>query len=347
LVLISLFVYFLVRTATFSHWVAGFFTSSYPLLWILNVLFVIVYFFTNPKKSLLSLFCLVLMSWGIFERTLKIIPPETKKEDQFSFSVLSYNLMYGNYFAYKSGSDKLTAATQKKTLDTLTADVFCFQEFYNDKKTPDFNILKNLKRKLPYYEFIDKNPNHIDAQGLVGLAVFSRFPIVAKKELYWPPNNNGLLIVDLKISEQDTIRLMNVHLKSMGIRVQRVLKENKFDKEEGISIIQKLKTGFTKRAIQTNELEKEIIKSPYPVILAGDFNEMPYGYSYGKARSHLNNSFEDAGFGFGFTYRKILNFLRIDNIFYDKRKLKIQHFSTLHQLKTSDHYPVKSWFKVR
>ena len=101
------------------------------------------------------------------------------------------------------------------------------------------------------------------------------------------------------------------------------------------------------QVLNKNKVENWIDESPYPVILAGDLNELPYGYAYGRLRAKLKNSFEEKGFGFGFTYHKILSFLRIDNQFFDDRKIEILNFRTLSNVPFSDHYPVKAWYIIK
>jgi endonuclease/exonuclease/phosphatase (EEP) superfamily protein YafD len=59
----------------------------------------------------------------------------------------------------------------------------------------------------------------------------------------------------------------------------------------------------------------------------------------------MKNGFEKAGKGFGFTYNKVLFFLRIDNIFYDDL-LDILDFKTHSQVDYSDHYPVSAVFSL-
>ncbi len=255
--------------------------------------------------------------------------------------------MYGNYQSYKTGKDSLTGPSQKAVLDTLSSDIICLQEFYNDRKNPDFNLIKSLKKTRPHYIFIDKNPNHLDGQGAVGLAIFSRFPIVNKQEIYWSPNNNGVLAADIVINN-DTLRLINFQLRSMGIRIGKILKkDNKLDTDETKNVLSLLKEGFTVRGIQMNSLEEVISQSPYPVIAAGDINELPYGYAYGRINKKLRNSFEESGFGFGFTYHKILSFLRIDQQFYDQKNVSNINFATYNDIPFSDHYPIKGWYILK
>jgi endonuclease/exonuclease/phosphatase family metal-dependent hydrolase len=345
--LYSLLVYQLVYSAEIKHWLAGFLMMSYPLMLIGNLFFFFTYIFVRPLKSLLSLITLLIVTLGIFQRTLKVIPPDIKPKDAFTFSVLSYNLMYGNYHSYKTGKDMLTGPSQKAVLDTLSSDIICLQEFYNDKRNPDFNLLKKLKKTRPHFVFMDKSPNHNEGQGAVGLAIFSRFPIINKEEVYWSPNNNGILSADLVINS-DTLRLINFQLRSMGIRIGKILKkDNKLDTEETKNVISLLKEGFTSRGIQMNTLDKMISNSPYPVLAAGDLNELPYGYAYGRMNKKLRNAFEESGFGFGFTYHKILSFLRIDQQFYDKSKITNINFETLNEIPFSDHYPIKGWYDLK
>src|SRR5690606_3320508 len=106
----------------------------------------------------------------------------------------------------------------------------------------------------------------------------------------------------------------------------------------------KLKNGIQMRASQVKILSEHIQNSPYPVILAGDFNDVPYSYTYFTLRSILRNAFEEAGRGFGFTYNQVLFFLRIDNIFFGEG-LEAKVFKTHREVDYSDHYPISAVLK--
>lgn len=319
---------------------------TFPLVLLGHLFFFLVWASGKSAKALLSLF-LLLITYSVFERTLKINPPDIKPNPPFTFSLVSYNLMYGDYHQFVSGENKQTGLGLSNLMDTLTSDIKCFQELYNDEKYHEFDLLRRVSRRNAYYVYMHSNVDNNKGQGAIGLAIFSRFPIISKKELYWPPNNNGMLAADIVI-DKDTVRVINVQLKSMGIRVQKILKkDNKIDKVETKNVLSKLKGGFEDRGLQVNMLESWIEESPYPVILAGDFNELPYGYAYGRVRKKLKNSFEETGFGFGFTYHKVLSFLRIDNQFFDSRKIDNIDFLTMDNVPFSDHYPVKAWYLMK
>jgi endonuclease/exonuclease/phosphatase family metal-dependent hydrolase len=57
----------------------------------------------------------------------------------------------------------------------------------------------------------------------------------------------------------------------------------------------------------------------------------------------MENSFEKAGTGFGFTYNKFPWAIRIDHQFYDK-KLRAVQFQVFSDNKYSDHYPTQSGY---
>jgi endonuclease/exonuclease/phosphatase family metal-dependent hydrolase len=104
-----------------------------------------------------------------------------------------------------------------------------------------------------------------------------------------------------------------------------------------------LKQGFVKRAQQAEELKTNISKSPYPVIVAGDFNDTPVSYSYTTIRKGLKDSFVNSGYGAGFTYKGKYPANRIDYILYDNA-LENRYFEII-KVKYSDHYPVAAYFK--
>jgi endonuclease/exonuclease/phosphatase family metal-dependent hydrolase len=62
-------------------------------------------------------------------------------------------------------------------------------------------------------------------------------------------------------------------------------------------------------------------------------------------KSLLNNAFEEAGNGFGFTYNGKLFFLRIDNQFVDEG-LTVTDFRTHRNIPFSDHFPISATYSL-
>lgn len=342
--LYSLLVYQLVFSANIQHWIGGFLMLSFPLVLLGNLFFVVVWALGRSVKVLLSL-ALLLMTWSVKDRTLKLGIKE-REAGKTDFSLLSYNIMYADYNNYKREAPGKTVKGISETVVSLEADIKCFQEFYNDEKTYEFDLIRRTATKTPYYVYMHSEKGNDRGKGTIGLATFSRYPIIRKEEMYWPTNNNGLLSTDIVVNG-DTIRVINFQLKSMGIRVNRMFDGgHKLNRKETRTVFSQLKNGFSERGNEVGVLETWISRSPYPVIVAGDLNELPYGYAYGKLRRLLHNGFEEAGRGFGFTYRKILSFLRIDNQFFDPAGFRIVNFKTLNQYNYSDHYPVYGEYEI-
>lgn len=341
LVVYSLLIYQLSYSATVKHWFGGFLMMSLPVVLILNICFVFLWLLFRSWNFLFSLAILIL-GWTFINRTYRFDNSINLTSKPNSISVLSYNLMYFDVYSYVHEQKKENALNMLKYVRILDADIKCFQEFYNWDEFKDFRTIRMLKRKNPYYTYMFSTPGNENGQGEIGLAIFSKYPIIHKEEKYWKPNNNGLLAADI-VRGNDTIRVINVQLKSMGVRVDKLIQARNDEdaaKKEAKTIFGQLKEGFELRAIQVKMLEDWILKSPYPVLVCGDFNELPYGYAYGRIRKSLKNAFENAGNKFGFTYHRRPGYLRIDNQFFDDRYFEINGFRTFDDIPYSDHYPI-------
>ena len=106
-----------------------------------------------------------------------------------------------------------------------------------------------------------------------------------------------------------------------------------------------LKKGFIKRASQARVVKDHIDKSPFPVIVVGDFNDTPVSYAYTRIRKGLNDSFVNSGYGAGFTYKGNYPPNRIDYILYDNSL--INSYFEIMKVKYSDHYPIISYFRKK
>lgn len=349
LAFLTLLGYQLSYSADVGHWAAGFIMLVTPVLMIANVVFCLFWLLTNYRRMWLSALVL-LIGVPLMGRSFRFPSFEkTTLTGSSKISLLSYNVKYCNSASY--AKDNASVLSIVNTLDTLSADIKCFQELYNNNGAANLRTIYKLTDTHPYYTYMHSAADNNEGQGHIGLAVFSKYPIIRKQEVFWKMNNNGMLLTDIVVNE-DTVRVINVQMHSMGIRVQKVIdaRENKDEekvKVETKNILSLLKVGFEKRRIQADELSKWIAESPYPTLVCGDFNEIPFGYAYGHTRKQLRNAFENSGSGFGFTYNKLPNVIRIDNQFYDDTKIDNYAFETLDDIAYSDHYPVRGWYVIR
>lgn len=335
--LVSLALFFSVYISPEYFPYVGLATLTIPLLLVINGFIFIALVLAKRKLALLPLIALVI-GWKFVGVTFQL---RTQPEVENGLSVLSYNV---HMFSYnKNGNDK--NSTSKNLIQWLKenpADIKCFQEFYQDPTTPSRNTIKQLGKETGYnhfYQVIQGNPK----SSTFGMAIFSKYPIINEGIVLDSRSTNGIIFADIKV-EKDTIRIYNAHLESMNIPSAEL---SDFDgiKENYRQTLRKLKRGQVARASQLEILMEHMENSPYANILVGDFNDVPYSYTYFTLRNIMNNGFEKAGKGFGFTYNKVLFFLRIDNVFFDKA-LKILDFKTHSEVDYSDHYPVSAVFSL-
>jgi len=254
--------------------------------------------------------------------------------------VLSYNVRLFNLGIKQDDKKSLTKNSIQWAKD-FPADIKCFQEFYQNYTIPTYNSIKQISKEGTYeytYEMMEGQVK----KNSYGLAIFSKYPIINSGKVFQNRWTNGAIFADVKVNK-DTIRVYNTHLESMSIKADDL---NNIDgiKENYKDTYRKLRSGTVIRANQVDLLKEHIQLSPYPVIVAGDFNDLPYSYTYSTLKADLKNAFEEAGRGFGFTYNRVLFFLRIDNIFHDPI-FEAKDFQTHREVDYSDHYPISAIFQ--
>ena len=334
--LTSLFLFLSVQLPPEKFAYTGLLPLLIPFFLLINLLLLVILILAKRRLMVVPLAALVI-GWKFISITFQLNPKQTDAE---GISVLSYNT---HLFNFREFVEQDQPNNSVQWVKDNPSDIKCLQEFLQDYTTPSHNAIKELSEGGAYeyaYHVVDGNPK----KRFYGLAIFSKYPIINEGLVFDNKKNNGAMFVDIKV-DTDTLRIYNTHLESMSIIASR-LGNMEGIKKNYRSTLGKLKNGIQMRASQVKILSEHIQNCPYPVILAGDFNDVPYSYTYFTLKSFLLNAFEEAGRGFGFTYNKVLFFLRIDNIFYDER-LTAKQFKTHREVDYSDHYPISAVFEIK
>jgi endonuclease/exonuclease/phosphatase family metal-dependent hydrolase len=221
------------------------------------------------------------------------------------------------------------------------------------------DILAEMKRQsvdiFCIQEYVDRSGNHYNSErykeyfismvnGRADMAICSRYPILRSGTIdFGEATNNSAMWADIDINGKQ-IRVFNAHLETTGFN--RVLHNQakliaKGGGMEDNALIKAIYGGYTHgmavRARQADLLASEISQSEIPVIVCGDFNDVPYSYVYRKVLGDLVDGFRECGRGFMYTMSGAKK-ARIDYIFHDS-SMKGEKYYRL-DMSYSDHYPV-------
>ncbi len=181
------------------------------------------------------------------------------------------------------------------------------------------------------------------------LVLFSAYPIINSHDFYMDGKSYGFY-VDLNI-EGKTIRLFNLHLESNHFDRSdyQIFTETdaSFDdkrRDHMLGLLQKLKKYSVKRSFQARTIRTEIAKSPFPVIIGGDFNDTPASFAVQYISGDMKDAFKEQGFGYSNTYNGELPPMRIDFLLFDQ-SFSILDYQVL-EVDLSDHFPVLADFKI-
>ncbi len=322
----------------------AFFGLAYPYLLLINIILAIVWFALLRFEALISVL-VIAVGFTHFSNYIKLVKPEGNKNN--TFKVLSYNVRLFNYFENNHG-----ITSEKRIFQFLKSqkpDIICLQEFFlmgNPKVEESLMISALGGGYYSHMKIIGSGKNRY-----YGILTLSRFPIVRKGEIIHPGSSSLSIYTDVLI-QKDTIRIYNNHLQSFRLRSlersfieQLTINDDKQTMAEVKNLSVSLKKGFVRRAQQAEVVKGQINRSPYPVIVLGDFNDTPVSYAYRKMRKGLKDSFVNSGYGAGFTYKGNYPPNRIDYILYDNTL--INSYFEIIKVKYSDHYPIISYFKMR
>lgn len=287
-----------------------------PLFIILNLAFVL-YWLLKAKKQLLLSAIILLLGYGKVLSLYKFTSSKDVEETD-AISVMNYNVRLFNLYNWIEKENVENAIVN--LIEEEVPDVLSIQEYHPHEKV-------NLS-KYPF-KFEDLSGERVR----YGQAIFSKFPIVNSGSVSFPNTANNAIYADV-VKGNDTIRIYNVHLQSLGI--EEDLEDLK--REDSERVLKRARETFKMQQEQAELFVTHKEGSPHKVVICGDFNNTAFSYVYKEIKGELKDTFEEAGNGFGRTFDFRYFPIRIDFILVDQA-FEVNSFKVIEE-KLSDHYPV-------
>lgn len=286
-----------------------------PVLLFTHVLFIAFWILVGFKKQfLLSSFCVLLaITFSYFPYKFS----RTVIETENNISVMSYNVR--NFNRYLWIDDKDVPNKISKFIADTNPDILCLQEYYNSKEIA-------INFPYQYVEFRG-------AKSKTGQAIFSKYKIINKGSLDFKKSRNNAIFADI-LRDSDTIRIYNIHLESLGIRPDSVYLSEQNSKR----LLYRLSESFVKQQAQVEQFVQHKKKCKSNIVITGDFNNTAYSWAYDKIKDDFQDTFLQAGNGFGKTYTLKKYPLRIDFILVSEKFQVNEHQNF--KIKFSDHEPI-------
>ena len=275
--------------------------------------------------------------------------------------LLSANCRIFNVYAQLRDPDFASSKGYIRWLAESPADVLCLQEYYNEprgsREAGDvFRTDDRLGRGSGRRSSISVSlTNAIGAE--FGMAIFSRFPIVRRGTIaFGRLTQNHAMWADLARpaartgrGRPDTIRVYNLHLQSMSMAeadIATATESRAGLQQKAPNLLRRFRNGAVARGAQVDTVLAHLARSPYPVLLAGDLNDLPYSYTYDQLADRLQNAWATAGTGIGATYNGRRPALRIDQQFASPQ-WEVLGCQVHQEINWSDHFPLEALYQLR
>ena len=303
----------------------SFISLGVPTIVVLNIMSALYWMFIRFKKALFPISALLI--WYVFLGSFIQFGTEQTLSTAEDLKVMTYN-SYG----FKGRDRKNKEENGKniiKFIQKENPDIVCFQEF-------DHKRIKSGELDFYPYKFVNFEFG-LYRKKLVQ-AIYSKYPIISQGDLDFPNSYNNAIYVDV-LYNQDTVRIYNLHLESLGITSARKTLNKPAEK-----LYKQLGAKFKKQEEQALLVSAHLKTSAYKKIICGDFNNGQYSRIYNVIKGDLLDSFEEKGSGYGKTYNYHGLPVRIDFILAEET-LRVQSHKN-YKVKLSDHFPVMASFTL-
>ncbi|MBR3518504.1 MAG: endonuclease/exonuclease/phosphatase family protein [Paludibacteraceae bacterium] len=319
-----------------NHILPSYLGLAFPYVLLANTAFLLFWIARKKIYFLIPLIAFVIC-YSETRRTFSIGHDHKATGD--TLSVTSYNVQMFQFFAPKE---------KNKTLEHILncgSDIVCVQEFGHSTRKGYLSQKDITDTLLTQYPYCAVYENQLTWNAKIGVAILSKHPIVKKGIIDYESEHNSAIYADI-VFKGDTIRVFDCHFESNKLTEEEkatLRKIKAISKDDANSVVNsvstKMSSSYKLRARQAEVVNNLVKQTKYPIILCGDFNDVPVSYTYHTVLGEeLVDSFAECGSGYGYTYNGKLFHFRIDHIMHSKEMKALQF--RIGKERNSDHYPI-------
>jgi endonuclease/exonuclease/phosphatase family metal-dependent hydrolase len=338
------------------YWIIGILGVGLPLLAIIVLLFALFWILLRSRWAFLSLAALLAGSPQVLRilalhpgRDFPVVPPAG------AIRVMQWNvsLLDQAYLKRPGGNYRL------RILDFIrrqNPDILCMEEFLQPYPVSRFpENIRYISENLHFpYHYFSRDYDWSTIRCQAGVVIFSRYPILDSFQVRYnnmKPRGRGesLAAVDIDVNGK-RIRVFATHLQSLhfGKEDYSVVHSLVHAEPDAVTksrgVLRKFREAYPFRSRQAGIVRHELDASPWPVILCGDFNDIPNSFAYSGIIGDRQDAFLKGGFGLGRSFNSLSPTLRIDYILADKSMEVLNFRRSL--LPYSDHYPLETDLRI-
>jgi endonuclease/exonuclease/phosphatase family metal-dependent hydrolase len=334
-------------------WFISLLAFLFPLFLILLLIFLFFWLFLYARYALISLGCLFI-GWQNIHAFFgfSLYKNDFSHKDSANIRIMTWNVRSWDEFSTKKVSSSGHRLPMLDLVRKQGADILCFQEFYEPTDSTKSNI-RYIRNQLHYPYFIFSRDYHGN-KCQNGAIIFSKYPFISTNLSHFGADTStkteSLIAADVSVKGR-TIRIYTTHLQSVlfkpkdfrNVEIVRNAEDSMLQASR--SLAKKLKGALGLRGFQADTVRIHLDKCSYPLVICGDFNDVPNSYTYFHIRGNLQDAFIEKCFGIGRSYIHIAPTLRIDYILPSK-DFKVIQCTTLAS-PFSDHRAVLTDLRLR
>ena len=349
IVIIYLLVCLVPFVDTGSNWFVALPGLAFPLIFFALLFFIILWIILKSKWLWVSVIAMLLGA----QQVAAVFSFHFQEKFSLNKKPNSLRVFHWNLESWGEDLDKINSGESSfkpymmDVINREDADILCFEEYSDLVNVKDSSSNASALVKMGYPYYLVKPTEKASGDITRGVAIFSKYPIIDSGSFSYGRHTEAEHLIYIDISRgKDTFRIFTTHLQSVRFEEAdfRSLSRLKRARDPGYAdsrdLISKLKRAYRYRYLQAQMVKQKIAESPYPVIITGDFNDVPNSNTYFTIKGILQDSFLKKGSWIGRTYRYISPTLRIDYIFAN-RKFKVNQFQVIH-VPFSDHFPIET-----